>query len=77
MSKSDHTSKTIVARGKVIYDQLKDEVELHHNGKFLVVDIKTEDYEIDIRGTTAITRLLTKHPNAVIYNGVNRTSDCL
>ena len=67
MSKSDHTSKTIVARGKAIYQQLKDEVELHHNGKFLVIDIETEDYAIDTQGTVAITRLLAKHPNAVIY----------
>lgn len=67
MSNSDYTSETIVARGKAIYDRLKDEVELHHSGKFLAIDIETEDYEINVRGTAAITRLMTKHPNAVIY----------
>ncbi len=69
MSNSDYnyTSEATVARGKAIYQQLKDEVELNHNGKFLVIDIETEYYEIDIRGTAAITRLLAKHPNAVIY----------
>ena len=67
MPNSEHTSEAIVARGKAIYDRLKDEVELHHNGKFLAIDIETENYEIDARGTAAITRLITKHPNAVIY----------
>lgn len=67
MSKLDHTSETIVARGNAIYQKLKKEVEMHHNGKFLAIDIETENYEIDDRGTVAITRLMTKHPNAVIY----------
>lgn len=67
MSNSNYTSEAIVARGKAIYQQIKDEIELHHNGKFLVIDVKTGDYEIHDRGTAAITRLMAKHPNAVIY----------
>ena len=67
MSNSDYTSKAIVTRGKAIYQQLKDEVELHHNGKFLAIDIETQDYEIHDKGTVAITQLLAKYPNAVIY----------
>ena len=67
MSNSHYASEVVVARGKAIYQQLKDEVELHHNGKFLVIDVETENYEIHDRGTVAITRLLDRHPNAVIY----------
>lgn len=67
MSNSHYTSETIVARGKAIYQHLKDEVELRHSGKFLSIDVATKDYEIDADGTLAITRLLDRHPNAVIY----------
>ncbi len=67
MSNSDYTSEAIVTRGKAIYQQLKDEVECYHNGKFLAIDIETEDYETHDKGTVAITCLLDKCPNAVIY----------
>ena len=67
MSYSDHTAETIAARGKAIYQQLRNEVEPHHNGKFLVIDIETGDYEIDAKGTLAINRLFVKRPDAVIY----------
>ena len=64
---SNNTTETTATRGKTIYQQLRDKVEPHHNGKFLAIDIETEDYEIDANGTVAITRLLAKHPDAVIY----------
>ncbi|RKU15592.1 hypothetical protein C6501_06770 [Candidatus Poribacteria bacterium] len=67
MSNSDYTSKAIVTCGKAIYQQLKDEVEFHHNGKFLAIDIETQHYEIHDKGTGAITQLLAKYPNATIY----------
>ena len=67
MPHSDYTTGTIAARGKAIYHHLRDTVEPHHNGKFLVIDIETENYEIDAQGTVALNRLLSKHPDAVIY----------
>ena len=67
MRYSNNTTETTATRGKTIYQQLRDKVEPYHNGKFLAIDIETEDYEIDANGTVAITRLLAKHPDAVIY----------
>ena len=67
MQYSNNTAETTATRGKTIYQQLRDKVEPYHNGKFLAIDIETEDYEIDANGTVAITRLLAKHPDAVIY----------
>ncbi len=64
---TDYPSGTVTARGEAIYQKLQNEVERHHNGEFLVIDIQTEDYEIDVRSTAAINRLLSKHPDAVIY----------
>ena len=66
MPYSDHTTETIAARGKMIYQRLRDEVETHHNGKFLAIDVETEDYEIDVNGTIAVARLQAKHPDAAI-----------
>ena len=64
---TDYPSGIVTARGEAVYQKLQKEVEQHHNGKFLVIDIQTEDYEIDIHGTVAVNRLLSRHPNAVIY----------
>ncbi len=67
MSYSDYTAEAVADRGKAIYQRLRDVVEPAHNGKFLVIDIETENYEIDAQGTVAVNRLLSKHPDAVIY----------
>jgi len=67
MPHPDNTTETTAIRGKTIYQQLRDKVEPDHNGKFLAIDIETENYEIDLNGTVAVTRLLAKHPDAVIY----------
>ena len=63
----DYPSGTVTTRGEAVYQKLQTKVEPRHNGKFLVIDIQTEDYEIDDLGTVAINRLLSKHPDAVIY----------
>ena len=62
-----YPSGTVADQGKAIYRKLQNKVDPGHNGKFLAIDIQTEDYEIDDQGTVAINRLLSKHPDAVIY----------
>lgn len=68
MSYSDATSETIAARGEEIYQrQIRDKVDPKYKGMFLVLDIKTGNYEIADEDLVATDRLLAKHPNAIIY----------
>ena len=68
MSYSDATSETIAARGEEIYQrQIRDKVDPKYKGMFLVLDIKTGNYEIADEDLEATDRLLAKHPNAIIY----------
>ena len=68
MPYSDYPHGTIAARGEEIYhQQLREKVESKHNGEFLTIDIETGDYEIDADEVVSSTRLLEKHPEAVIY----------
>ena len=68
MPYSDYPHGTIAARGEEIYhQQLRKKVESKHNGEFLTIDIETGDYEIDADEVVSSTRLLEKHPEAVIY----------
>ena len=65
---TDYTPGEVASRGEKIYgQQICDKVAAEHRGKFVVIDIKTGDYEIHSEDLVATKRLLVKHPNAVIY----------
>ena len=62
------SSTEIAQRGQALYDQqLRAQVEANHPGQFLVLDIETGDYEIDVDDVAAIQRAKAKHPDAALY----------
>ena len=68
MSYSNYTPQEIESRGEAIYvRQIRDKVNPHHKGKFVVIDIETGEYEVNEDDLAATKRLLTNCPNAVIY----------
>ena len=63
-----YTKEEIVSRGKSIYDQqIREKVEPQHNGKFLVLDIETGEFEIDADSVAAVERATAKHPDPALY----------
>ena len=69
MPRPNYTPEVIAARGKEIYQQqIREKVEPQHKGKFLSIDIETGDYEVDADDLSPSMRLLSKRPEAVIYN---------
>lgn len=68
MPYANYTPEEVEARGKAIYEeQIRDRVEAENGGKFLVIDIETGDYEIDVDDLNATIRALAKRPAAVLY----------
>lgn len=68
MSGAKYSREEVAARGEEIYlRELKSDVENQHKGEYLVIDIETGDYEIDPDDALATKRLLTRHPDAVVY----------
>jgi hypothetical protein len=68
MPYTNYTPQEVAARGEALYErQLRQAVETEHKGKFLVLDIETGTYEIDLDDLIATKRLLTRQPQAVIY----------
>jgi len=68
MAHPRYASDEIVERGQALYDQLiREKVEPEHNGKFLVLDIETGDYEIDADSVAAVERATAKHPDPALY----------
>lgn len=68
MHDSNVTADVIVSRGEELYQRnIRAKVEADHKGRFLVVDIETGDYAIADEDLDATDRLLSKHPNALVY----------
>lgn len=68
MSDSMHTRKEVAERGEDIYNrEIRAKVESECNGKYLVLDIDSGEYEIDQHDLTATKRMMAKRPNAVLY----------
>ncbi len=63
-----YTTEEVARRGQEIYERkIRREVESKHGGRFLVVDIKSGDYEVADEDLDASERLLERKPDAVIY----------
>ena len=58
----------ITALGEAIYrEQIQPQVEPVEKGKFVVIDVETGDYEIDVGDAAATRRLLKRRPAAITY----------
>lgn len=63
-----YSNDEIADRGKALYEQqVRAQVEPNHVGKFLVIDIETGDYEIDVKELAAFQRAKAKRPDAPLY----------
>lgn len=63
-----YSTAEIVARGKEIYDnQLREKLEPHNIGKFLVIDVETGEYEMDEDDLAASRRASLKKPDGVRF----------
>jgi hypothetical protein len=63
-----HTTEEVARRGREIYARrIRREVEPEHEGRFLVVDVTTGDYEIADEDLEASERLLKRRPDALLY----------
>jgi hypothetical protein len=68
MPQTRYTREEIVRRGQALYDeQLRPQVEAGNQGKFLVVNIETGEYEIDASELAALHRARAKDANAPLY----------
>ena len=51
----------VVAKGQAIYERnVRSQVEAVHAGKFVVLDVETGDFEVDVDKLVALNRLLAR-----------------
>ena len=63
-----YSSDEIAKRGQALYERdIRASLDPGDRGKFLVLDIETGDYELDIDDLAAVKRARAKHPEAAFY----------
>ena len=65
-----HTPEELARRGAEVFDrQVRPTLRPEDDGKFVAIDIKTSDYELDEDDYGAVTRLRTRRPSAEVWLG--------
>ncbi len=68
MSVTTYTGAEVIRRGEEIYEHdLREKIEGEHRGEFLVLDVETGDYEIDVDEMKALKRAIDKNPGPHHY----------
>jgi hypothetical protein len=68
MSESRIPVEEVVARGEALYwNEIHDKIPPGNEGKFVVIDVNSGDYELDPRDAEATMRLLARRPDAMTY----------
>jgi hypothetical protein len=68
MSHARYSSEEIARRGAEIYEhQLRSRLEPGNQGKYLVIDIETGEYELSEDRFSAADRMLSKNPDGARF----------
>ena len=68
MATEKYTTDEVCDRGRRIYEErIKPVVEPEQNGKFIIIDIESGDYEIDEEELEASARLRERRPDSVRF----------
>lgn len=63
-----YSKEEFARRGDEIYERdIRHRVTTSDEGKFVVIDIETGDYEMDVDEVAAHDRLLSRHPGAQVW----------
>ncbi len=63
-----YTTEEVARLGREIYErEIRAKVESEHAGRFVVVDVKSGDYEVADDDLTASDRMLERRPDAMLY----------
>jgi hypothetical protein len=62
------SDEEIARRGEELYEnRIRPRVEGKYDGKIVIIDVETGDYEVDDDPRKANARALAKHPGAALY----------
>ena len=56
-----------LSRGKTLYGKISSELEANHAGQYVCIDIYSGEYEVAPDPKTARSRMVERHPDAVMW----------
>jgi|Deesub1362A_J573_1020465.scaffolds.fasta_scaffold46222_1 hypothetical protein len=59
--------REIVAKGRAIYEKIRDKIEPEHRGEIIVIEVESGDYFIARKGPEASRKAREKYPDKVFY----------
>lgn len=63
-----HNSEEIIKRGQSLYDQkIRAAVEPGNTGKYLIINVETGEYEMDVDDLAASVRARERFPHAPLF----------
>lgn len=65
--RSEVSPSEISAKGKAIYEKLREKLEAEHWGDVVVIDIFSGDYEVAPDDLTATLRMFERRPDALTW----------
>ena len=66
-TKKSDLDKDAVTKGRAVYEKLRMRLEAENSGSFVVIDARSEDYEVDPSPAAARQRLMTRQPAPEVY----------
>jgi hypothetical protein len=68
MASAQLSSKELSQRGQQIYDrEIRKKVGKKHRGKFLVIEVESNEYDMDADPVVADQLLRQRHPDSLFY----------
>jgi hypothetical protein len=68
LASASSSLEDVAVRARAIYErEIGPELEKEHRGKYLVIDVRSGEYEIDADGVAASDRAAAKHPDGEFF----------
>jgi hypothetical protein len=67
MNTRQYTAQEIAQRGKLLYEQLRAQVEPANRGRYVVINVETGDYELGDDHLAVSDRAAARHPGGPLF----------
>lgn len=65
--RTPHSTEELDRLGKIRYEEIRSELEAHHHGGFVMIEVDSGDYFVGSTPQAALDQAQTAHPGKVFY----------
>lgn len=67
MTRPRYSKEEFARRGEEVYERIASHLKKEDEGRYILIDIESGDYEVDAEEDLASDRLFARHPDAQIW----------